>query len=87
MALTGRPSRAPAIPRSVGFPQVRFVPPDNQFVGGTLSACHNRIGPMDGSDVRAAMVARLKLLIAKTKRGRFGVSAELRRKLLNQLEM
>jgi transposase len=34
-----------------------------------------------------AMVAHLKLLIAKMKRDRFGVSAERGRKLLDQLEM
>jgi hypothetical protein len=34
-----------------------------------------------------AMVAHLKLLIAKMKRDRFGASAERSRKLLDQLEM
>src|SRR6201993_5521831 len=34
-----------------------------------------------------AMVAHLKLLIAKMKRDRFGASAERGRKLLDQLEM
>jgi len=34
-----------------------------------------------------AMVAHLKLLIAKMKRNRFGASAERGRKLLDQLEM
>jgi hypothetical protein len=44
-----------------------------------------------GSEARAAgaeaMVAHLKLLIAKLKRDRFGASAERGRKLLDQLEM
>lgn len=43
------------------------------------------------AEVRAsgaeAMVAHLKLLIAKMKRDRFGASAERGRKLLDQLEM
>lgn len=64
------------------------IPPDTEALRAALAAEQQARREAEARASGAeAMVAHLKLLIAKMKRDRFGASAERGRKLLDQLEM
>jgi hypothetical protein len=66
------------------------MPPDNDLAALQTALAAERVARQE-AEARAssaeAMVAHLKLLIAKMKRDRFGQSSERGRRLLDQLEL